>query len=160
MLAAGIYNRLYQFFRRYYQDGDFISQRRYSSSQRYAIPYNGAEVYLHWANRDQYYVKSDAHFRNYDWNAPNGIAVRFRLDNANVEQNNVKGEMRFFLPLSENARWDDDARAITIPFEYRPHLAAGGRLAAGQRCLALANSAKPGPPYRTRRRHSLLTINW
>ena len=47
MLAAGIYNRLFQFFRRYYQDGDFISQRRYSSSQRYAIPYNGAEVYLH-----------------------------------------------------------------------------------------------------------------
>ena len=115
-----IYNHLYNFFRRYYQDGDFISQRRYSRSHRYAIPYNGEEVYLHWANRDQYYVKSDAHFRNYDWNAPNGVAVRFRLDNANVEQNNVKGETRFFLPLTENARWDGDARTITIPFEYRP----------------------------------------
>ena len=118
--AAGIYNHLYQFFRRYYQDGDFISQRRYSRRHRYAIPYNGQEVYLHWANRDQYYVKSDAHFRNYDWNAPNGVAVHFRLDNANVEQNNVKGETRFFLPLSDQAHWDDDARTITIPFEYRP----------------------------------------
>ena len=118
--TASIYNHLYQFFHRYYQDGDFISQRRYSRSQRYAIPYNGEEVYLHWANRDQYYVKSDAHFRNYDWNAPNGVAVHFRLDNANVEQNNVKGETRFFLPLSDQAHWDDDARTITIPFEYRP----------------------------------------
>ena len=36
----------------------FISKRRYSRSQRYAIPYNGEEVYLHWANSDQYYVKT------------------------------------------------------------------------------------------------------
>ena len=54
-LEATIYNHLYAFFSRYYQDGDFISKRRYSRSQRYAIPYNGEEVYLHWANKDQYY---------------------------------------------------------------------------------------------------------
>ena len=119
-VQADIYNHLYNFFRRYYQDGDFISKRRYSRNHRYAIPYNGEEVYLHWANSDQYYVKTDAHFRNYNWTAPNGVAVRFRLDNANVEQNNVKGERRFFLPLTDHARWDDDARAVTIPFEYRP----------------------------------------
>ena len=117
---AGIYNHLYNFFRRYYQDGDFISRRRYSRNQRYAIPYNGEEVYLHWANSDQYYVKTDAHFRNYDYNAPNGVAVRFRLDNANVEHNNVKGESRFFVPLIGKVSWDAEARAVTIPFEYRP----------------------------------------
>ena len=117
---AGIYNHLYNFFRRYYQDGDFISRRRYSRNQRYAIPYNGEEVYLHWANSDQYYVKTEAHFHNYDWNAPNGVAVRFRLDNANVEHNNVKGESRFFVPLSGKVSWDAEARAVTIPFEYRP----------------------------------------
>ena len=126
--AAGIYNHLYNFFRRYYQDGDFISKRRYSRKHRYAIPYNGEEVYLHWANSDQYYVKTAAHFRNYDWNAPNGVAVRFRLDNANVEQNNIKGERRFFLPLTDHTRWDDDVRAVTIPFEYRP-LNAGEKAA-------------------------------
>ena len=119
-VEADIYNHLYNFFRRYYQDGDFISKRRYSRKHRYAIPYNGEEVYLHWANSDQYYVKTDAHFRNYDWNAPDGVAIRFRLDNANVEQNNIKGERRFFLPLTDHVRWDNDARAVTIPFEYRP----------------------------------------
>jgi adenine-specific DNA-methyltransferase len=57
-LANAVYNHLYAFFSRYYQDGDFISKRRYSKRERYAIPYNGEEVYLYWANHDQYYVKT------------------------------------------------------------------------------------------------------
>ena len=40
-LENDIYNHLYAFFSRYYQDGDFISKRRYSKKERYAIPYNG-----------------------------------------------------------------------------------------------------------------------
>ena len=76
-VEAAIYNHLYTFFSRYYDEGDFISKRRYSRNQRYAIPYNGEEVYLHWANSDQYYVKTDEHFRNYDWKAPNGVICTF-----------------------------------------------------------------------------------
>ena len=119
-VADSVYNHLYTFFSRYYDEGDFISQRRYSRSQRYAIPYNGEEVHLHWANSDQYYVKTDEHFRNYDWVAPNGVSVHFRLWNADVEQNNVKGDRRFFLPLPDGIEWDAAARAVTVPFEYRP----------------------------------------
>ena len=119
-VEATIYNQLYAFFSRYYDEGDFISQRRYSGNQRYAIPYNGEEVHLHWANSDQYYIKTDEHFRNYDWQAPNGVTVHFRLRNASVEQNNVKGVKRFFLPVVADAQWDTEARAVTIPVEYRP----------------------------------------
>ena len=119
-VEAAIYNNLYTFFSRYYDEGDFISKRRYSGNQRYAIPYNGEEVYLHWANSDQYYVKTDEHFRNYDWKAPNGVTVHFRLKNADVEQNNVKGDRRFFLPRVSETAWDSGSAAITIPFEYRP----------------------------------------
>ena len=108
------------FLASYYEDGDFISKRRYAKRQQYAIPYNGEEVHLHWANRDQYYVKTGEHFRDYDWRAPNGIAVHFRIKTADVEQNNVKGDKRFFLPLVAKTEWDAKARAITIPFEYRP----------------------------------------
>lgn len=118
-VESEIYNHLWTFFSRYYEEGDFISKRRYSRNKRYAIPYNGEEVYLHWANSDQYYVKTDEYFRNYDWKV-NGVAVRFRLDNANVEQNNVKGDRRFFLPLAYKVEWDSEARFVTIPFEYRP----------------------------------------
>ena len=53
-LEMDVYNHLYAFFNRYYHDGDFISKRRYSRKHRYAIPYNGEEVHLHWANSDQY----------------------------------------------------------------------------------------------------------
>ena len=119
-VEADVYNHLHTFFSRYYQDGDFIAKRRYARNQRYAIPYNGEEVHLHWANRDQYYVKTAEHFYNYDWNAPGGVAVHFRLKAADVEQNNVKGDKRFFLPRSAETGWDADARAVTIPFEYRP----------------------------------------
>ena len=119
-VEVSIYNHLYAFFSRYYQDGDFISKRCYSKHQHYAIPYNGEEVYLHWANSDQYYIKTGEHFHDYDWKAPDGVAVHFRIKAADVEQNNVKGDKRFFLPLAEEAKWDADAREITIPFEYRP----------------------------------------
>lgn len=43
-LEALIFNHLYAFFSRYYLDGDFISKRRYSKRQKYAIPYNGEEL--------------------------------------------------------------------------------------------------------------------
>ena len=119
-VETDIYNHLYAFFSRYYQDGDFISKRRYSKHQRYAIPYNGEEVYLHWANSDQYYIKTGEYFNHYDWKVPDGVAVHFRLKAADVEQNNVKRDKRFFLSCVADTEWDADARAITIPFEYRP----------------------------------------
>ena len=126
-VEAAIYNHLYTFFGRYYEEGDFISKRRYSRNERYAIPYNGEEVYLHWANSDQYYVKTDEHFRNYDWEAPTGVKVQFRLKNADVEQNNVKGEKRFFIPVSKDTRWNAaeteqnvTGETVIVPFEYRP----------------------------------------
>ncbi len=149
-VEAAIYNHLYTFFARYYEEGDFISKRRYSRNQRYAIPYNGEEVYLHWANSDQYYVKTDEHFRNYDWKAPNGVSVHFRLKNADVEQNNVKGERRFFIPRVSETEWDAGGSAITIPFEYRPlsgsEPAKYGRSNQQDKIIEEAVSNIPGPP--------------
>ena len=55
-LEAEVYRHLHTFFARYYEAGDFISQRRYTSRETgptYAIPYAGEEVMLHWANKDQ-----------------------------------------------------------------------------------------------------------
>ena len=118
-LEAAIFNHLYAFFSRYYQDGDFISKRRYSKRQRYAIPYNGEEVHLHWANSDQYYIKTGEHFSDYSF-AVRDITVHFKLQAADVEQDNVKGDTRFFLPCAEVPDWDEEAKRLDIPFEYRP----------------------------------------
>ena len=119
-LETNIYNHLYTFFSRYWQDGDFISKRRYSKKERYAIPYNGEEVYLYWANHDQYYIKTGEYFTDYTYKAPNGVTVHFKLRQADVEHNNVKGEKRFFLPRLDEIDWDEAARQVVIPFEYRP----------------------------------------
>jgi adenine-specific DNA-methyltransferase len=131
-LEAAIYNQLYAFFSRYYQDGDFISKRRYSKRGRYAIPYNGEEVYLYWANHDQYYIKTAEHFTDYTFIAPNGVSVHFKLQAADVEQINVKGDKRFFLPRLAEIACDEAASQLVIPFEYRP-LTEQENIAYGQK---------------------------
>ena len=118
-LAASIFNHLNTFFSRYYQDGDFISKRRYSKRQRYAIPYNGEEVYFHWANHDQYYIKTVEHFHDYTFTS-RGVIVHFKIKAADVEQNNVKGDTRFFIPRVKEIDWNEKANQVLIPFEYRP----------------------------------------
>ena len=115
-----IYNHLYAFFSRYYQDGDFVPRRRYSHEHPYVVPYNGEEVHFHWANRDQYYVKAAEHFRDYRYRTRSGVSVRFSLRSANVEQNDVKGQKRFFFPLPGAAVWDEKRRALELLFDYRP----------------------------------------
>ncbi|MGC9001078.1 MAG: site-specific DNA-methyltransferase, partial [Caldisericum sp.] len=51
-----VFNDLYNFFLRYYEEGDFVPQyRRSIKGHKYAIPYNGEEVKLYWANAEQYY---------------------------------------------------------------------------------------------------------
>ncbi len=67
---SDVYDHLYRFFERYYDNGDFMSRRYYaresdSRAAPYAVPYDGREVYLHWANKDQYYIKSSEYLNNY-----------------------------------------------------------------------------------------------
>ena len=123
---ARIYNHLYTFFSRYYQDGDFVSKRRYSRNQRYVVPYNGEEVLLHWANSDQYYVKTDEYFRNYTWKGSNGVTIRFQMYNADIEHNNVKGTQRFVVPIMDKVKYIPETVTVIIPFEYRPLKVAEG----------------------------------
>ena len=84
-----VYNHLLTFFSRYYEDGDFISQRRYKGDT-YAIPYSGEEVLLHWANKDQYYTKSGENFSNYRFKLSDGNEVFFRLTAADTAKDNRK----------------------------------------------------------------------
>ncbi|MBC8218057.1 MAG: site-specific DNA-methyltransferase, partial [Planctomycetes bacterium] len=117
---ATIFNHLYNFFSRYYDNGDFLSKRRYSRREKYAVPYNGEEVYLHWANNDQYYVKTGEYFNDYRFKSPYGIGVHFMLVAADIEKDNAKGDKRFFVPLSHEVTFDEEKKEITIPFQYRP----------------------------------------
>jgi adenine-specific DNA-methyltransferase len=94
-----VFSHLLTFFSRYYDNGDFISQRRYKGDT-YAIPYAGEEVMLHWANKDQYYTKSGENFSNYTFKLDDGRSVHFRLVAADTAKDNRKDndkERRFVL---------------------------------------------------------------
>lgn len=118
-IEADIFNHLYTFFSRYYDEGDFMSLRRYSKRDKYAIPYNGEEVHLHWANSEQYYIKTGENFTDYSYKH-NGWTVRFHLRNADVPPNNVKGAKRFFIPQTGTISIDEKSNSLTVTFEYRP----------------------------------------
>ncbi len=116
---SDVFNHIYEFFSRYYDKGDFISKRRYGGRDKYYIPYNGEEVVLHWANKDQYYVKTAEFFRNYHFKV-GGYRVNFLLREAEVEVNNVVGENKYFvLCASDFVEIDDAKKVVDIYFEWR-----------------------------------------
>jgi len=120
-MEAQIFNDLYNFFKHYYEDGDFITKRRYSRKNKYAIPYNGEEVYFHWANKEQYYVKTAERFKDYRFRLPDDYYVQFELKNAEIDQNNAKGDKKYFLLHSNDPiNYDSENKTLHVQFEYRP----------------------------------------
>ena len=131
-LESEVYDHLFSFFRRYYSEGDFLAKRVYKPGV-YAIPYEGEEVRLHWANRDQYYIKTSEYLRDYAFrlrpdNDMKPMRVHFRLvDAAEGEHGNGKpaeGKDRVFLLATpgesgRNFIADEDGE-FSIRFEYRP----------------------------------------
>ncbi|MBT6756579.1 MAG: site-specific DNA-methyltransferase, partial [Candidatus Pacebacteria bacterium] len=127
-LENEVFSHLANFFKRYYKDGDFVSLRRYKKDT-YAIPYEGEEVKLHWANSDQYYIKSGEYFRDYSFKAKiiTGFegdkekTIHFKLSDAETEQNNNKStgdkERRFVILEDNPCEVIDDE--LYINFEYK-----------------------------------------
>ena len=135
-LESEVYDHLFSFFRRYYSEGDFLSKRVYKPGV-YAIPYEGEEVTLHWANKDQYYIKTSEYLRNYAFRLRSAdekkpMRVHFRLVNAaEGEHGNVKaaeGKDRLFILAAPGESGRDfiaeengeQGKELVIRFEYRP----------------------------------------
>ncbi|MBE8232989.1 MAG: site-specific DNA-methyltransferase, partial [Endozoicomonadaceae bacterium] len=136
-----VYDHLYRFFERYYDSGDFMSRRyfaRETSDQAatYSVPYDGREVYLHWANRDQYYIKTAEYLTNFTFdiakhfttkearvlfNMPESLKLHCRIFEASEgEHNNNKTTDktgRFFLIAATPAVLEDGE--LVLQFEYR-----------------------------------------
>ena len=126
-LEADVYSHLYSFFNRYYEEGDFVSKRRYKEGV-YAIPYEGEEVKLYWANQDQYYIKTSENFKNYTFVA-DGYNIHFRLVDATTEQNNNKefnDNKRVFMLYTEDLErpdiktfeFDEERKELIIRFVF------------------------------------------
>ena len=145
--SVDIYDHLYRFFSRYYDKGDFMSRRHHvaeneSRAAPYAVPYDGREVYLHWANKDQYYVKSSETLTNFTFNlnealktlqgaaAQTGLVfdstdaalkVHCRVvDATEGEHNDVKESTERFFIIHRDDPIRLDGADLVLQFEYRP----------------------------------------
>ncbi len=139
---AEIYEHIYRFFRRYYDSGDFLSTRYYSketanNAAAYSVPYDGREVYFHWANSDQYYTKTSEHLNNFTFdiiqglpkgetilaNLSKSLKLHFKIVEASEgEHNNNKvqaeGERYFIIHRKQPVLLDEN-NEVSIQFEYR-----------------------------------------
>ena len=146
-----VFSHLLAFFSRYFDNGDFISQRRYKGDT-YAIPYAGEEVMLHWANKDQYYTKSGENFANYSFKLEDGRTVHFRLVAADTAKDNRKDndkERRFALVERKTVtRIDEQGEAFEeelLPVEEvdGPASAANAKPAAKELIIRFEYKAAP-----------------
>lgn len=121
-LEQEVFSHLANFFKRYYKDGDFISLRRYKKDV-YAIPYEGEEVKLHWANADQYYIKTSEYLKNYAFRLSNGKKIHFQLKEASTEQNNNKtqGDVERRFAIFEELPVEVIDDELYINFTYETH---------------------------------------
>ncbi|MEQ3636471.1 DNA methyltransferase [Alcanivorax sp.] len=143
-----VYDHLYRFFERYYDNGDFMSRRYFAretdgKAAPYAIPYDGREVYLHWANRDQYYIKTSEYLTNFTFDPTQAkefkeahgelfeqkpLKIHCRIVSASEgEHNNVKAseqtERYFIIHEPEPVKLemgDTGEPELVIQFQYRP----------------------------------------
>ena len=159
---ADVYDHLYRFFERYYDRGDFISRRYYTretpgKAAPFTVPYNGEEVKLHWANADQYYIKSAEYFSNFTFDLrqakevsklqqenqidiPLGgddelpLNVHFRIVEATEgEHGNVRASdvnKRYFILHADNPVALTEAGELVVNFEYRSDLEKTGQESA------------------------------
>lgn len=162
-LAREVFSDLLTFFSRYYDEGDFMSLPRYGKD-KYAIPYDGAEVKLHWANADQYYVKSTEYFADYLAVLEDGVQglakprLRFKLVHAESDRDNNKASEKRRFVLREQDAVQVDGDTLTAWFEWKAVTKdeAGGKTTqealnalSAEHILA---AVKPGGPW-----HAVLT---
>lgn len=127
-----VFNDLYSFFSRYYEEGDFVPHYRYSiKGHKYAIPYNGEEVKLYWANNEQYYTKTGLLFRDYTFKTGDNKVI-FRIVSAKEEAGSQKATKERFFVLDDERPVEnviasppqaDEAisrdKSLIIRFQYR-----------------------------------------
>jgi adenine-specific DNA-methyltransferase len=149
-----IYEHLYRFFERYYDNGDFMSRRYFAretggKAAPYAVPYDGREVYLHWANRDQYYIKTSEYLTNFTFDIaknftkeeratfkmPDALKLHCRIvEAAEGEHNNNKTTdktERFFMIYADQPVVIENGELV-LQFEYRPDKEKSGTAAKWQ----------------------------
>ncbi|MEM3611768.1 MAG: site-specific DNA-methyltransferase [Thermoplasmata archaeon] len=124
---------VYDFFNRYFVDGDFIPRRRLvfrtfeygipckpspdqksDNDEFLYVPYNGEEVLVYWATRDMYYVKTTILYHDYRFTAGN-YTILFKIKNARMYENTPKEQRKLYVIFDEIV-WDHKKNELTVYF--------------------------------------------
>ncbi|AGX88547.1 SAM-dependent methyltransferase [Candidatus Symbiobacter mobilis CR] len=113
-----VLNRLYQFFSRHYQDGDFIVERRYGKSGARYIRSTGEDTEFHWATEGMYYIKSGDIFTDFPVQLANGKRLVFTVepDSLQATRAALKPNDRAHYALHNTS---NDGQVITVCLQYR-----------------------------------------
>ncbi len=102
---AEVLNRLYQFFSRHYQDGDFIVERRYGRDGSRYIRSTGEDTEFHWATEDMYYIKSGDIFTDFPVKLIRGQRLLFTVEADSLQKTRAE------LKPSDKAHYELDTVA-------------------------------------------------
>ena len=117
---ARIYNALYTFFARYYDEGDFMPRARRGKHSAYSVAYDGSDTFFHWATKGSHYVKSGERFASYAYVQPDGSRVRLSVVGADVERDNAKGAQRWYVPAGVTPPGPAHPGEWRVGFAHRP----------------------------------------
>lgn len=114
---AEVLNRLYQFFSRHYQDGDFIVERRYGKGGARYVKSTGEDTEFHWATEDMYYIKSGDIFTDFPVRLANGQRILFTVDPESLQATRLalKPNDKAHYELAAMAR---DGEAVKLCLKY------------------------------------------
>ena len=114
---AEVLNRLYQFFSRHYQDGDFIVERRYGKGGSRYVRSTGEDTEFHWATEDMYYIKSGDIFTDFPVRLANGQRILFTVEPESLQATRaaLKPNDKAHYELDETAK---DGEVIKVRLKY------------------------------------------
>ena len=119
--AARIFNALYTFLSRYYDEGDFLPRpRRGRGAAAYSVPYDGSDTHFHWATKGSHYVKSGERLAAYAYRQGDGQRLRLVVQAADVQRDNARGAQRFFVPAAQSPPAPAHPGEWRLAFEHRP----------------------------------------
>ncbi len=114
---AEVLNRLYQFFSRHYQDGDFIVERRYGKGGSRYVRSTGEDTEFHWATEDMYYIKSGDIFTDFPVRLANGQRILFTVEPESLQATRaaLKPNDKAHYELDETTK---DGEVIKVRLKY------------------------------------------
>lgn len=115
----GILKGIDDFFSRYFIKGDFLPVPRHSGKKKYSLMSDDLGGSLHWANQDEYFMKSERMPRNLVVKEGD-LTISFIISSASVNLNNVQSQYLFVLSKDvDGVQYKAPEKHLIMKFEYR-----------------------------------------